>query len=188
MIHYVIYYVIHYEIPFVIHGYTASLDWQHFRTSSRRLEPTKKHLTYFFTTNYFFTSTGRTWPSSSSRGRTPAPSTSTSGSKKVSNLLSKTKKFLLFLLFKLSRTALLQRSFLKVAITLVDLLFIELMSHLSHVKQMYTQRIHLTRELILFIQIARGRVDFNGDSAEKSPRGLQVLSLWPLDPDLLWLK
>ena len=41
--------------------------------------------------------------------------------------------------------------FLKVATTLVDLLFIELMSHLTHVKQMYSQAIHLTHELILCI-------------------------------------
>ena len=35
-------------------------------------------------------------------------------------------------------------SFFKVATTLVDLLFIELMSHLSHVKQTYSQSIQLT--------------------------------------------
>ena len=35
----------------------------------------------------------------------------------------------------------------------MDLLFIELMSHLSHVKQMYSQPIHLTHELILHVQI-----------------------------------
>ena len=40
--------------------------------------------------------------------------------------------------------------FLKVATTtLVDLLFIELMSHFSIVKQMYSQSIHRTNELIL---------------------------------------
>ena len=33
------------------------------------------------------------------------------------------------------------------------LLFIELMSHLSHVQQMYSEVIHLTDELILCIQI-----------------------------------
>ena len=38
------------------------------------------------------------------------------------------------------------------------LLFVGLMSHLSHVKQMYSQ--HLTHELILCIQITRGREDF----------------------------
>ena len=37
----------------------------------------------------------------------------------------------------------------KIATTLVDLLFIELRSHLSHVKQMFSQPIHLTHELIL---------------------------------------
>ena len=39
--------------------------------------------------------------------------------------------------------------FLKFATTLVNLLFNERMSHLSHVKQMYSQPIHLTHELIL---------------------------------------
>ena len=39
--------------------------------------------------------------------------------------------------------------FLKVATTLVDLLFIEHMLHLSHVKQMHSQPIHLAHELIL---------------------------------------
>ena len=34
--------------------------------------------------------------------------------------------------------------FLNVATTLVDLLFIELKSHISHVKQMFSQPIHLT--------------------------------------------
>ena len=33
----------------------------------------------------------------------------------------------------------------------MDLLFIELMSHLSHVKEMYSQSIHLAHELILCI-------------------------------------
>ena len=57
-----------------------------------------------------------------------------------------------------------------VAITLVDLLFIELMSHLSHIKQMYIQPIvHLTLELILYIPITIGRVNFNEDSALKCP-------------------
>ena len=39
--------------------------------------------------------------------------------------------------------------FLKVATTLVDLLFIQLMSHPSHAKQMCSQPMHLTHELIL---------------------------------------
>ena len=55
------------------------------------------------------------------------------------------------------------------ATTLVDLLFIELMLHLSHVKQMYSQTIHLTHELKSCIQIIRRRVDFNGDSTVKAP-------------------
>ena len=61
--------------------------------------------------------------------------------------------------------------FQKVAIALVDLLFIELMSHLSHVKQIYSQPIHLAHELMFCVQ----RVDFNGDSAVKSP-------CWPFEP------
>ena len=40
--------------------------------------------------------------------------------------------------------------FLKVATNLMDLLFIEVMSHISHVKQMFSQPMHLTHlELIL---------------------------------------
>ena len=50
---------------------------------------------------------------------------------------------------------------LMVATTLVDLLFIELMSHLSQVKQMYGQPINFTHELLLCIQITRGKVDFS---------------------------
>ena len=49
-------------------------------------------------------------------------------------------------------------SFLNVATTLVHLLFIELMSHLSYVK--HVNLIHLTHEWILWIQITRGRVHF----------------------------
>ena len=71
-----------------------------------------------------------------------------------------------------------------VAATLVDLLLIELMSHLSHVKQMYIKSIHLTHELILCIQITRRRVDFKWDSTVKSPSWHQVLNLWSSDPDL----
>ena len=62
---------------------------------------------------------------------------------------------------------------------LVDLLFIELMSHLSHVKQMNSQSIHLKHELILCLQITRGRVHLNGDSTAKHPCWHQVLNLWP---------
>ena len=50
--------------------------------------------------------------------------------------------------------------FLRFATTLMDLLRIELMLNLSHVKQMYSQAIHLTNELKLCLQITRGRVDF----------------------------
>ena len=58
-------------------------------------------------------------------------------------------------------------TFLEVAITLVDLLFIENMLHLAHVKQMYCQPINLTYELIFCKQITRRRVDFIGDFALK---------------------
>ena len=44
------------------------------------------------------------------------------------------------------------------ATSLVDLLFIEHMLHLSHVKQMYSQTMHLTHELKLCIQMIRRRV------------------------------
>ena len=50
---------------------------------------------------------------------------------------------------------------------------------------MYSQSIHLTHELILCIQIKRGRVHFNRDSTAKSPCWHQVLNLWPSHPDLL---
>ena len=52
--------------------------------------------------------------------------------------------------------------FLKVATTLVDLLCIELMLHLSHVKQMYSQPVQLSNELRLLKQLKKGRVDFSG--------------------------
>ena len=60
--------------------------------------------------------------------------------------------------------------FKKVATTLVDLLFVQLLFHLSHVKQMNSQLTHLTHELMLCVQITRGRVHFSGDSAVKSAR------------------
>ena len=40
--------------------------------------------------------------------------------------------------------------FFKFVTTLVDPLFIEPMLHLSHEKQIYSQTIHLTHELILY--------------------------------------
>ena len=52
--------------------------------------------------------------------------------------------------------------FLKFATTLVNLLFNERMSHLSHVKQMYSQPIHLTHELILSTQNTGGRGHLHG--------------------------
>ena len=74
--------------------------------------------------------------------------------------------------------------FLKVATTLVDLLFIELMTNLSLVKQMYSQSKHFTHELILWIQIERGMDHFIWDSITKNWH--QVLNLWSSNPDLLW--
>ena len=44
------------------------------------------------------------------------------------------------------------------ATSLLDLLLIELMLHLSHEKQMYSQTMHLTHELKLCIQMIRRRV------------------------------
>ena len=60
---------------------------------------------------------------------------------------------------------------------MVDLLFFELMSHLSHVKQMNSQPVHLTHELILCKLITRGRIEFNGDSTGKSPCWHQISNL-----------
>ena len=48
---------------------------------------------------------------------------------------------------------------LKFATTLLDHFFIKLMLHLSQVKQMYSQTIHLTHDLKSGIQIIRRRVD-----------------------------
>ena len=55
--------------------------------------------------------------------------------------------------------------FLKVAVTQVDLFFIEL----SLVKQMFSQPFHLAHELIFCAQITRGWIDYNGDSTVISP-------------------
>ena len=60
--------------------------------------------------------------------------------------------------------------FKKVSTTLVEPIFIELMSHLSHVKQMYCQPIH---ELKMSIQISRGMVDFDRVSSEKVLAGTE---------------
>ena len=54
-----------------------------------------------------------------------------------------------FFLFRLTKSSIISLPelafpFLKVATTLVDLLFIDLMSHLSHIKHMYSQPLHLT--------------------------------------------
>ena len=89
--------------------------------------------------------------------------------------------------------------FFWVATTLVDLLFIELMSHLSHVKQMYSQSIHLTHELILCIQITRGRIHARSESGlsklpsrrrpklSQSLAGRQDMNLGPLVGEYLGL-
>ena len=64
-------------------------------------------------------------------------------------------------------------SFLMVATTPVDLLFVELMLHLSHAKQMYSQPMHLSHELMLCLQTSRRRADFNGDFAMKILAGIE---------------
>ena len=61
------------------------------------------------------------------------------------------------------------RVFWKVSTSLVDLIFFELMLHLSHVKQTCTKIILQAFELILGVQIAREMEDFVGDSTLKSP-------------------
>ena len=65
-------------------------------------------------------------------------------------------------------------------------LFIDLMLHLSHLKQLFSQPIHLTHEFILGIQIIWGRVDFNGDSTVESRSWHRVSNLWPSNPGRLW--
>ena len=67
--------------------------------------------------------------------------------------------------------------FLKGCHTQVDHLFIELRLPLSHVKQMFSKKMHLTYELILCIQITRGGVDFKGSSTMESACLHFVLSL-----------
>ena len=97
--------------------------------------------------------------------------------------------------------------FLKVATTLVDLLFIELTSHFSLVKQMYSQPIHLTHELILWMQITRGRpqprsssipllryflliwtLSFSSSSSKAKPTTKSWEMLWQVNLDLINLK
>ena len=65
----------------------------------------------------------------------------------------------------------------------MDLLYFGLMSHLSHVKQMLSQPLHLTHEFILCTQIAIRRPDFT----VKSPCWHRVLNLWPSNTNILWL-
>ena len=67
---------------------------------------------------------------------------------------------------------------------LVERLFIELMLHLLRVKQMYSQPINISHELIFCIQIVRGRIDFSKDFAVKSPLW-HIFSLPPLLPTFL---
>ena len=75
--------------------------------------------------------------------------------------------------------------FLKVTTNLVDLLFIELMLNLSNVKQMYSQQIHLTHELILCLLITSGRVDFNGYSKALLAPSFELVTYRPRCT-LLW--
>ena len=65
--------------------------------------------------------------------------------------------------------------------TLLDHLLIELVLHLSHVKQIYSPSIHITHEWIVYIQITKGGVDFSGDFTVKSSRWHQVLKMQPSD-------
>ena len=66
------------------------------------------------------------------------------------------------------------------------LLFSEFMFHLSHVKQIYSQTMHLKHELIFCTQITRRTVYINRDSPVKSPCMHRVLNLPPSNPDLPW--
>ena len=70
----------------------------------------------------------------------------------------------------------------------MNLLFIELMSHLSYVKQMWSQsiHIHLTYELILCIQITSRRYILIQFKKQRVLAGTEFSSLWPSDPDLVW--
>ena len=70
----------------------------------------------------------------------------------------------------------------KVASTLVGLLITELSLLLSNVKQMYSRPICLPHELIVGIQITRGRVDFNRDTAVISPCWCRALNMAPFKP------
>ena len=64
-------------------------------------------------------------------------------------------------------------TFFKVATTQADLLFIELMSYLSHVKYINNYIIHFTHELV---EITWEWADFNGDSTAKALAGTQFLT------------
>ena len=50
----------------------------------------------------------------------------------------------------------------------VDLFFIKLILHLSHIKHMYNQTAHLSEEQIICVQIVIRRVDFDTDSTVKN--------------------
>ena len=76
-------------------------------------------------------------------------------------------------------------AFLKVTTNLVNLLFIELMLNLSNVKQMYSQPIHLTHELILCLLITSGRVDFKGCSKALLAPSFELVTFRPRCT-LLW--
>lgn len=72
-------------------------------------------------------------------------------------------------------------TFEKFATTLADILFVELVLHITHAKQMCWQRIHLSCEKILWIQIVRW--SFNGDSRMTNPCWDRDSNLQPSDPD-----
>ena len=70
-----------------------------------------------------------------------------------------------------------QKVFFKFAATLVDLLFIELMLHFSHVKQMYRNTVHHTHELTSCIQIIRRRVDLTEIPSWKLIAGAKIRTM-----------
>ena len=73
--------------------------------------------------------------------------------------------------------------FFEFATTLADLLFIEPMLHLSHVKQMCCQTTSLLHEMIICIEIIRRRLDYHRDSSVKNPCWRQQLNPLPSNPD-----
>ena len=69
-------------------------------------------------------------------------------------------------------------TFLKV-VTLFDLLLIELFLRLSHVKQMYTQPVHLTNQLVLNTQITSKGYTLMEILLRKVLAGFSFWTFWP---------